>query len=988
MAALARHISEEFPEALAGGAAAEREAELPALAEQAHPLSFAQQRLWLLDLIEPGSAKYNVPVAVRLEGGLETGLLIRALAEIVRRHEPLRTVYARMDGEPVQAVLPPPAASGLAFARVDLSGLPAPARDRALRQGLNAEAARPFDLARGPVVRFLLLDLGADLGTERRALMATFHHIATDGWSMAIFFRELAVLYADFAAGRPPSLPELPVRYADWAVWQRQALAGGALDAQLAYWRRQLAGLPVLALPADRPRSAATGDRGASRVVPLPADLAGRLRGLGSGEGITVFIALLSGFAAALGAPERPGRSRGGPHLRRAQPAAHRGADRLLRQHPGGARPAGGRPAVRGAAAAGARYRAGRPEASGRPLRAAGRGAPAGAGRRPHPALPDRLHLSGQPALAGADAGSRRRAAGRRGGGGEVRPDAVGLRERRAPERLGGVPHRALRSRHRRALDGAPAGAAGDGGGRPRPPAIGAAAALGGRALAGGGGVERHRPAAPRGALPARAGRGPGGAHARRSGGGRRGRGADSIASSIARANRPGPPPVAAGVGAGGGGGPLRRALAGRWSSACWPSSRPAAPTCRSIPGTPPSAWPACSPTPARRCCWRRRPAGRDAAAGTARAVLFLDRWTTAAIAHGARPMPPLPGRATAANLACVIYTSGSTGRPKGVVLPHRGLVNRLLSAQETYRLTAADADRSSSSAASFDVAIWECFAPLIAGGAAGRRRARTATRDRGPGTRAHRRAAGLTVVHLRTVDAGPGPARSGGGRRVPARCARSSPAARRCRRRCASASSRRRLAGSAACTTSYGPTEIVDRRHPPGWMRGGKRARGRSRSAGRLPGRSAHLLDRAARQAPVGVPGELCLGGVAGARLLWTDPALTAERFVPDPFGVFGVVGERLYRHRRPRPAPLPAATWSSCGAPTSSSRCGASASSRGRSSRPSSRIRRSRGGGGRPGAEGARAATGRLLGAGPGRAAAAAELSDFLRARGCRGT
>ncbi len=187
--------------------------------------------------MEPGSAKYNVPVAVRLDGGLETGLLIRALAEIVRRHEPLRTIYTRVDGEPVQAVVPP-AASGLAFARVDLGGLPAPARDRALRQGLNAEAARPFDLARGPVVRFLLLDLGMD----RRALMATFHHIATDGWSMAIFFRELAVLYADFAAGRPSSLPELPVRYADWAVWQRQALAGGALDAQLAYWRRQLAG--------------------------------------------------------------------------------------------------------------------------------------------------------------------------------------------------------------------------------------------------------------------------------------------------------------------------------------------------------------------------------------------------------------------------------------------------------------------------------------------------------------------------------------------------------------------------------------------------------------------------------------------------------------------------------------------------------------------------------------------------------------------------
>ncbi len=291
VAALAREVAA----ALESGAAGGREAELPLPVGNASPLSFAQLRLWLLDRIEPGSPKYNAPIAARITGPLETGPLRRALAEIVRRHEPLRTVYAWTEAEPVQIVLPLESV-GLAFTGVDLTALPAPARERALGRALSADAARPFDLARGPVVRFLLIDLE----TDRRVLVSTFHHIATDGWSTAVFFRELASLYADFAAGRPPSLPALPVRYADWAMQQRQALSGGALDAQLAYWRGQLAGVPVLELPADRPRSPRTGDRGASRLVRFPADLAARLRGLGAGEGITAFTALLAGFATLL----------------------------------------------------------------------------------------------------------------------------------------------------------------------------------------------------------------------------------------------------------------------------------------------------------------------------------------------------------------------------------------------------------------------------------------------------------------------------------------------------------------------------------------------------------------------------------------------------------------------------------------------------------------------------------------------------------------
>ncbi len=264
------------------------------------PLSLAQRRLWLLDLLEPGSAKYNVPVAVRLEGVLETGALAWALAEIVRRHEPLRTVYVRPEAEPVQVALPPPGPpgpkgeTGLDLARLNLRELPSPARERALRQALRDEAARPFDLARGPVARFLLVEIEA----HGHVLLATFHHIATDGWSMSVFFRELAVFYGDFAAGRGPSLPQPSLRYADWAVWQRQALAAGALDPQIDYWRRQLAALPVLELPADRPRSAVTGDRGASRPVSFPAELPGRL--LGFGQGVTPSTVLLAGFASLL----------------------------------------------------------------------------------------------------------------------------------------------------------------------------------------------------------------------------------------------------------------------------------------------------------------------------------------------------------------------------------------------------------------------------------------------------------------------------------------------------------------------------------------------------------------------------------------------------------------------------------------------------------------------------------------------------------------
>ena len=298
--------------------------------------------------------------------------------------------------------------------------------------------------------------------------MATFHHIATDGWSMAIFFRELVVLYGDFAAGRTPSLPELPLRYADWAVWQRQALAGGALDAQLAYWRRaarRRAGAGAARRPPAlgghrRPRrQPACGLSGRSgRPAPRPRGRRGDHplhRAAGRLHGAPRALSGQDDFAVGLPAA---GRNR----------AADRGADRLLRQHPGGARPAGGRSAVRRLCCGGCATPCWPPRAhQDVPFERLVEELQPERDRRPHPALPGGLHLPGQPARAGADAGARRRAAGRRARGGEVRPHAVGRRERRAPERLDGVPHRPVRSRHRRALAGASARPARGGGGRP-----------------------------------------------------------------------------------------------------------------------------------------------------------------------------------------------------------------------------------------------------------------------------------------------------------------------------------------------------------------------------------------------------------------------------------------------------------------------------------------------------------------------------------------
>ncbi|HYG65510.1 MAG TPA: amino acid adenylation domain-containing protein [Thermoanaerobaculia bacterium] len=250
------------------------------------PLSFAQQRFWLLDQLKQDSAAYNIPLAVRMTGALQVGLLERVFAEMVRRHETLRTTFASREGSPIQVI----AAPRVELPVLDLSHLPDP-EERAL--GLSYEEAwRPFDLERGPLLRLVLLRLG-----ERdHVLLLTMHHIISDAWSMGVLLREIGALLA------ASPLPKLPVQYADFAVWQRSWLQGEVLEAQLAYWRHQFAGAPqVLELPTDRPRPAAQTFRGASQKICLPPELSAAVHGLCRREGVTPFMALLAAWAVLLG---------------------------------------------------------------------------------------------------------------------------------------------------------------------------------------------------------------------------------------------------------------------------------------------------------------------------------------------------------------------------------------------------------------------------------------------------------------------------------------------------------------------------------------------------------------------------------------------------------------------------------------------------------------------------------------------------------------
>lgn len=258
------------------------------------PLSFAQERLWFLEQLEPGLPVNNIPIALRLEGSLNAAALEQALNEIVRRHATLRTAFRNQNGRPAAMAEP---ARWFTLPLLDLSKLSPTERDAEAHRHITEEAQRPFNLTRSPLLRAKLLRLAAD----EHVLLLVTHHIACDGWSLGLFYRELAALYETFVHGRTSPLPELPVDYADFAQWQRERLQGPVLDEQLAYWKQQISGAQTaLGVPTDHPRPPLQTYRGATKCLALPADLSAGLQRLSRQEDATLFMVLLAAWQTLL----------------------------------------------------------------------------------------------------------------------------------------------------------------------------------------------------------------------------------------------------------------------------------------------------------------------------------------------------------------------------------------------------------------------------------------------------------------------------------------------------------------------------------------------------------------------------------------------------------------------------------------------------------------------------------------------------------------
>src|SRR5919202_4578886 len=257
------------------------------------PLSFAQQRLWFLDQLVPNNPFYNVPAALRLTGSLNFSALQQTFNEIVRRHEALRTTLAVVSGQPVQRIA---AASHLPINVVDLRNLPQESRQIEANRLTAEEAQRSFNLSNDLLLRVTLLQLD----DAEYLLMLNMHHIVSDGWSIGVLVQELGALYTAFASEKPSPLPALSIQYADFAKWQREWLQGEVLETQLAYWRQQLNGISMLNLPADRPRPAIQSYRGKRQFLQLPKQLSEALETLSQREGVTLFMTMLAAFQTLL----------------------------------------------------------------------------------------------------------------------------------------------------------------------------------------------------------------------------------------------------------------------------------------------------------------------------------------------------------------------------------------------------------------------------------------------------------------------------------------------------------------------------------------------------------------------------------------------------------------------------------------------------------------------------------------------------------------
>ncbi|MGB8507519.1 MAG: SDR family NAD(P)-dependent oxidoreductase, partial [Pyrinomonadaceae bacterium] len=258
------------------------------------PLSFAQQRLWFFQQLEPGSIVYNYPKAVRFKGALDVAVLRRSLDEVVRRHEMLRTTFQVVDGRPVQVISP---FVPLPFPLIDLQEYPAGEREALTEQFITSESQKLSSLEEGPLLRASLLRLD----TEEHVLLLVMHHIITDAWSLGVLIHEMATLYEAYSSGEPSPLGELPVQYADYAVWQREWLQGEVYERQLEYWRKQLEGAPgVLELPTDRPRPPVQTTNGAYYWFDLDREIVESLKRLSRKEGATLFMTLLAAFKVLL----------------------------------------------------------------------------------------------------------------------------------------------------------------------------------------------------------------------------------------------------------------------------------------------------------------------------------------------------------------------------------------------------------------------------------------------------------------------------------------------------------------------------------------------------------------------------------------------------------------------------------------------------------------------------------------------------------------
>ncbi len=257
------------------------------------PLSFSQERLWFFEQMEPGSPVYHIPAVFRLTGRLGVAALEASLGEVVRRHAALRTAFSISGGQPVQTVSPP---ASLRLPMIDLGALPRERREAAARSLATGLTLQPFDLGSGPLLRAALLRLEP----EEHVTVFVVHHIVSDGWSMGVLVREVAALYGALVQGRPSPLPDLPIQYPDYALWQRRWLSDERLEDEISFWKRTLAGAPVLELPTDHPRPPVQTYLGSQEPFFFPADLVRAIKGLGLSEGSTLFMTLLAGLTVLL----------------------------------------------------------------------------------------------------------------------------------------------------------------------------------------------------------------------------------------------------------------------------------------------------------------------------------------------------------------------------------------------------------------------------------------------------------------------------------------------------------------------------------------------------------------------------------------------------------------------------------------------------------------------------------------------------------------